>query len=151
MLLNKKQGFTLLEILVVIIIVGVLASVALPSLYQNVERSRGAEAYHAIGIIKRALDACATQFNGDYNSCAAFSSIGMADPSGAADSHFIYSFEPIIGRITALRNNLDNGDGNSYISMRIDLVTKQVGFCTFGVFTTPHPNNPPGMCTPPET
>ena len=48
---NNKSGFTLLEILVVIIIVGVLASVAMPSLFKNVEKSRGSEALNALGTI----------------------------------------------------------------------------------------------------
>ena len=45
---NNKSGFTLLEILVVIIIVGVLASVAMPQLFRNVERSRATEALESL-------------------------------------------------------------------------------------------------------
>ena len=36
--MNSKNGFTLLEIIVVMIIVGVLAAVALPNLFGNIER-----------------------------------------------------------------------------------------------------------------
>jgi Tfp pilus assembly major pilin PilA len=148
----------LLELLIVIIIVGVLASVALPSYFRNVERARSTEAFQALGLIKRGMEACAMQFNGDYNPCFSFNAIGMTDPSGGGGSHFTYNFGPSnpfpadnIARLTATRNALDNGDGSSYISFRIDIVTKQIGICTLGVFATSHPNNPPGICDPGET
>ena len=40
----NKKGFTLLEIIIVIIIVGVLASLALPRFFSTVEYSRSTEA-----------------------------------------------------------------------------------------------------------
>ena len=55
---NNRSGFTLLEIIIVIIIVGVLASLALPRLFNTIEFSRSTEALNAIGILKRAADRC---------------------------------------------------------------------------------------------
>jgi prepilin-type N-terminal cleavage/methylation domain-containing protein len=50
-----EQGFTLIELMIVVIIVGVLATVAIP-LYQVVpERSMGTEASAALGLIKDAM------------------------------------------------------------------------------------------------
>ena len=51
--LKRKKGVTLLEIIIVVIIIGVLASLALPRLFSTVEFSRSAEAiggvrYHSI-------------------------------------------------------------------------------------------------------
>jgi type IV pilus assembly protein PilE len=150
MAFRTKRGFTLLEILVVIIIVGVLAAVALPSYFRNIERSRATEAYASLGIIKRALEACASQFNGDYSSCGSYGNLSMTDPSITAGSHFDYLYEPWIGLITATRNTYDNGDGSSYIRLRINLATKEFGICTYGIFSAAHPDNPPGLCIPPE-
>ena len=57
--LNKKSGFTLLELIVVVIIVGVLAGLALPRLMNTVEFSRGAEALENLGALRSSLYRCA--------------------------------------------------------------------------------------------
>jgi prepilin-type N-terminal cleavage/methylation domain-containing protein len=55
---NKQSGFTLIEIIVVLIIVGVLAAIALPNLFSNVNRSRGGEALASLGAIKTQIEGC---------------------------------------------------------------------------------------------
>lgn len=47
-------GFTLLELLIVIIILGVLAALALPQYIRTVEKSRASEAYIHLGTIRLA-------------------------------------------------------------------------------------------------
>jgi len=47
-----KKGFTLLELLIVIIIVGVLATLALPNFLRGVERARWAEAKNILGALR---------------------------------------------------------------------------------------------------
>ena len=51
---NKKRGFTLIEILVVVLIIGVLAAIALPSYMRSVERSRAAGPMTNLGSIAKA-------------------------------------------------------------------------------------------------
>jgi prepilin-type N-terminal cleavage/methylation domain-containing protein len=84
---TRSRGFTLLELLVVIIIVGVLAAVAMPSLFRNIERSRSVEAIQTIGLIKRAIDGCNIMRNNaplTYTGCDTWDAIGMSDPSQTA-------------------------------------------------------------------
>lgn len=50
-----RKGFTLLEILIVIIIVSVLATLALGKYMRTIEQAKVAEAIRAVGIIKRAI------------------------------------------------------------------------------------------------
>ena len=55
MLLREPKGFTLVELLIVVIIVGILAAVAIPMYSQSVDRSRATEAVSALGTIKAAM------------------------------------------------------------------------------------------------
>ena len=48
----RQQGFTLLELLVVVVIIGVLASLALPRFIKTIETARTAEARHWLGVVR---------------------------------------------------------------------------------------------------
>jgi prepilin-type N-terminal cleavage/methylation domain-containing protein len=50
----KSKGFTLLELLIVVIVIGALASVALPQFSKMVKRARAAEAVSGLGAFSTA-------------------------------------------------------------------------------------------------
>jgi len=52
--LKGAQGFTLLELLMVVIIIAILASIALPQYLKTAERSRGSEALQMLGTLRSA-------------------------------------------------------------------------------------------------
>ena len=55
--LRKQQiGFTLIEIMVVIVIIGILASVVVPRVMDNPDKARTAKAKHDIQALESALD-----------------------------------------------------------------------------------------------
>lgn len=58
-----KRGFTLLELVVVIIIIGILATLGLTQYGRMIERSRGAEAKMILGQIRNAAAGHYLQYN----------------------------------------------------------------------------------------
>ncbi len=121
--MNNKSGFTLLEIIIVIIIVGVLASLALPRFFATVEYSRSTEALAAISAVRQALERCYLQRNGDYTACNGFGVLDIEDPGNSPNNHFSYAISGGSATgytLTATRNTRDNGDGSSTIVISQD-------------------------------
>jgi type IV pilus assembly protein PilA len=115
---KPKKGFTLLELIIVIIIVSVLSTVALPRLFRVVEFSRGTEALVALSSIRQALERCYVMKGGTYSGCNSFAILSLDDPGTLSNAHFTYT---ITGQsatgyaITATRNTYENGSTSSTI------------------------------------
>ena len=65
---KNKSGFTLLEIMIVVIIVGVLAALALPRLFGTIEYSRSTEAFSAFASIRSSMERCYLEHR-DFTGC----------------------------------------------------------------------------------
>ena len=65
--LKYRQGFTLVELAVVIVIIGVLAAFGVPRFLKSVERSKAAEAFGYLSAVRGAMERYQSQ-NGTYAS-----------------------------------------------------------------------------------
>lgn len=68
---RKGKGFTLIEILIVIVILAVLASLVLPRMMSQPERALVAEAVNYLGVIRRSQESIVGSISADWITGAA--------------------------------------------------------------------------------
>jgi len=134
-----KRAFTLLELIVVIIILGILATLGLTQYGRMVERSRGAEAKAIVGDIRKLATAYRLERGNLTGFTAANANIGTAAdqiPSACAASHYFNYGVAAAGNvvtITATRCTVNgktpNGTTAGTLTLASDLST---GIDTWG-------------------
>jgi len=103
---NDRSGFTLIEVIVVLIIVGILAAIALPSLFRNIDKSKSQAAFAAFEQYKIAMEMCLNTHINNEAVCSSTSGLSTAVPWPANTTQFNY------GGVNPA-NALSNGSGTS--------------------------------------
>lgn len=110
----NKQGFTLTEVLTVVLIVGILTSVALPKYMRSVERARATEAMVAI----KALNDAVYAYYADKEECPTnFSKLVVTIPSNSTKNFtFALNSENVAQYIpgTSCKSVLATRNGGGY-------------------------------------
>jgi prepilin-type N-terminal cleavage/methylation domain-containing protein len=102
-IMKTKNGFTLIEIMVVIVIMGVLAAVGVPKLFGVIAKAKTAELLSAAGTYIHLEDAYLHQGRG----VGSWKDIGYAAPGNGKTNYFEYG--------NCLQDESSGESGNSFI------------------------------------
>ena len=83
---QDESGFTLVELLVVMLILGLLAAIAIPAFFSQRDKARDAEAKSAVRTAQTAIESYATDNDGSYAN---------------ADTADLVAIEPTLGDVGA--------------------------------------------------
>lgn len=82
---KAQRGFTLIELMIVVAIVGILAAVALPAYQSYMKKAAYSEVIVGMSSIKTAIDVCYGE-NNDLAGCDTAGELGVTLPSGQTDA-----------------------------------------------------------------
>lgn len=86
---KKSQGFSLLELMITVVIVGILASIAYPSYQESVAKSRRSEATSALFTAAQALERYYST-NGRYTTTAGGNTLPAVFPTKVPENGAAY-------------------------------------------------------------
>ena len=111
---RAQRGFTLIELMIVVAIIGILAAIAIPQYQDYVTRSRWSDNFSSVGQLKQAVAECVQNNNNDLTITACTNLAGLTAngflPSnfvtpGATNSKFIASDVAVAAGVITIVGN----------------------------------------------
>ena len=110
---KKQGGFTLIELMIVVAIIGILAMIALPAYQTYTNKAKFSEVVSLVQGHKLAIEVCA-QTEGALANCAAGAN-GVPANLGATGNLASLTWDAATGALTATAGTANGLNGETYI------------------------------------
>jgi len=114
-----RKGFTLLELLTVVMIISILAIIAIPQFFRVAERARASEAVNVLGIIRSAQLRYYAEHSATYATSLADLDVDVP-PNNDDYKYFNAPNVGVAGRASMTRKNAGASIGNYTLTINYD-------------------------------
>ncbi|AZN37370.1 pilin [Iodobacter ciconiae] len=106
---NMQKGFTLIELMIVVAIIGILAAVAIPSYQDYTKKARFQDIVSAAESIRTSISLCLSENGGDVTLCDTATKVGITTITNSKEAATALAITAVTAAITATGNTASGG------------------------------------------